>query len=237
MNIPKPIARVLAIATLVVAVISLPIIIIQVQRQQDIRQRATGKQWLSNQSADTTCPPPGGNVRIQVSFTNTESDPSQGMKVFVTDQQTGETLDLGTVASGQTKQGNIDTGRTTLAAGTVTFKLTWADGSPGEDSRTANYNEVTNCEAPTPSPSHTPTPKPSNTPTPTPTPTLTPTPTNTPTPIPTPTSTPKPTPTPSPTPTKVPSPTPTTKLTPTVTPCPTLGPVKNVKVTCPYCPK
>ncbi len=193
----------------VVAVIGTALIVLQIQNQQDVRSRATEPSvtWSTSQSAVTSCPTTGSGAVITVSFSNIESNQSStAMTVSVKDQQSGESVNLGNVAGGQTKTGKIETGRETLAAGTVTFTLTWTDGHSGTDSRSATYKAVSNCQ-----------------PTPTPTPSTAPTPSKTPTP----TVTPKPSTTP----------TPTTKVSPTPTICPTLGPVENVHIECPNCPK
>lgn len=190
------------------ALVGIPVAVIQLQQQQELRQRAEEIEvtWETNQSASTSCPTSGGGAVINVTFSNTEPNrASLSMDVVVTDQQSGKSTNLGSVAGGQTKTGQIQTGRTTLNAGSVRFNLTWTDGRSGVDSRTASYKAVSNCQPPTPSPT------PSKTPTPSPTgvtPTVTLTPTTT--------------------PTKTPTPTPTI--------CPTLGPVQNVRIECPNCP-
>lgn len=186
MKLPASLSNTLIVATfLLVAVIGTVLIVLQIQNQQDVRSRATEPTvtWSTSQSAVTTCPAQGSGAEITVSFSNIEPNRSStAMTVKVKDQQTGESVDLGSVAGGQTKTGKIETGRQTLNAGTVTFSLTWTDGHSGTDSRTANYKAVSNCQP-------TPTPKPN-----TPTPTKTPTPTVTPKPT-IPGTTPSPTPT------------------------------------------
>lgn len=167
------------------ALVGIPVAVIQLQQQQELRQRAeepeVGVTWETNQSASTSCPTDGGGAVINVSFTNREPNrASLAMDVLVTDQQSGKSTNLGSIAGGQTKTGQIKTGRTTLNAGSVRFNLTWSDGRPGVDSRTASYKAVTNCQPPTATPTKTPTPTevtPTLTKTPTPTPTKTPTPT------------------------------------------------------------
>lgn len=168
--------------------------------------------WTTNQSASAECVSSQG--AIKVSFTNTESSNSKAMNVIAQDNQTNKSLNLGTVNAHETKTGEILTGSSSLNTGTVTFHLSWANGTNGTDVRTASYNSVS-CHVPTPTPTNRPTPTPTNRPTPTPTPRPTVTPTATPTP------TPKPTVTPTITPTA----TPTTQ--PTVTPTPTAGQTAN----------
>lgn len=158
--------------------------------------------WSTGQSATAICNNAGQGV-INVSFTNQETSASMGMNVTVKDNQTGDSTNLGTIASQQTKNGSINTGKNTLNNGTVTFFLTWASGNSGTDQRTANYSGVT-CQSAIPTPTKAPTP--------TPTKEITPTPTNAPTPTPTKEVTPTPTSQPSITPTVTPAvPTPTTQ--------------------------
>jgi hypothetical protein len=166
----------------VLAIVVIPLTIIQVQSQQDVRQRAEGVLWATDQSASTACAVDGSGVEITVSFNNIEPhQSSMAMKVIAKDQQTGKSVDMGTITGGQNKTSVIATGKITLNAGTVTFSLAWADGHSGTDSRTANYKAVTKCITPTatPSPSPTPTVGPSASPTPVPsgqpTPTVCPT--------------------------------------------------------------
>lgn len=204
MKLPDQIStsKVLLVASFLVALVVIPVGVIQLQQQQELRQRAEGEisvQWLTSQSASTSCPTGGSGAVISVSFTNTEpNQPSMAMNVTALDEQTNKSVNLGSIAGGQTKTGQIQTGKTALNAGTVKFSLSWTDGHSGTDSRTADYKAVGNCQPPTPTPSPTPAgPTPTGTRTPTPTPTKTPTPTI----------------------------------------CPTLGPVQNVHIDCPNCPK
>ena len=165
-----------------VALIGIPLAVIQVQQQQTIRQEASGitVSWATSQSASTSCPTGGTGAVINVSFTNTEPDRSSlSMDVIATDQQTNKSVNLGSIRGGQSKTGVIQTEKATLNAGSVKFALKWTDGHSGVDSRTASYKAVSNCNPPTATPTVT------KTPTPTKTPTLTPTGTRTPTPTPT----------------------------------------------------
>jgi len=210
MKLPEQIStsKVLIVASFLVALVVIPLGVIQLQQQQEIRQRAEeiSVQWLTSQSASTTCPAAGSGAVINVSFTNTEpNQASLAMNVTALDQQTNKSVNLGSISGGQTKTGQIQTGQPTLNAGTVKFNLSWTDGHAGTDSRTATYQAVANCQPPT----------------------ATPTVTKTPTPTPTPTG---------PTPTGPQTPTPTKTPTPTPTICPTLGPVQNVRIDCPNCP-
>lgn len=197
--------KVSTLMVLAILLVGLPLIIAQTNVQQII----TGRAWLTATSAFAQCTPLG-IAEINMSFTNKES--SRAMLVVAKDSQTGLSVDMGKILAGQKKTATIDTKRTSLNRGSISFKMGWADGSGSTDTTTASYPSVSTC----PRPSNTPTPRPTNTPTPRPT--------NTPTPRPTITPTPKPTKTPTPTP-----------RIPTMTVCPTPGTVKNIQIKCPNC--
>lgn len=182
--------------------------------------------WQTSQSASADCDR-SGFADINVSFTNEEN--SRSMDVVAKDNQSGISVDLGTVNAHQTKTGEIVTGHSSVNNGTVTFTLTWTNDKSQHDTRTTNYNSVV-CHGPTPT--TTPPPTPTATPTPTSRPTPTPTPTSAPTPTPTPTNAPSPTLTPTPTSAPTPTPTPETN-TPTPTPQPTSTPVPTTEIPSP----
>lgn len=171
--------RFIIITIAVLALIILPITLVEVQNFQNARQNAESIMWLTNQSASSACATDGTGAIISATFTNTElPSSSTEMNVTVKDNQTGKTADLGSIQGGDTRTGTIQTGKSSLQAGTVTFNLSWTNGQSGTDTRTANYYAVSQCIAPTPTPTitTTPTPVPSGQPTPTPTicPTLAP---------------------------------------------------------------
>jgi len=160
------------IAVAVLALVIIPLTIIQVQNQQNIQQHA----WLTTQSASASCPVGAAGVEITVTFTNTEPlDPTLSMDVTALDQQSGKSVDMGSIKGGETKTNKIQTGKATLANGNVVFSLKWTDGHAGTDTRSAIYNAVSNCVPPTPTPTMT--PKPTATPTPLPSGVPSPTPT------------------------------------------------------------
>lgn len=166
---PKFIAITLAIIALIIT----PLTLIQLQNRQNIKQNAETIYWTTNQSASTSCATDGGGAVISVTFTNTEQrSSSTDMNVIAKDQQTGKSVNMGSIQGGDTKTDAIDTGRTSLNASSVTFKLSWTDGHSGTDSRTADYGEVNNC---TPIPTSTPQPPTPTTPPGSPTPTICPT--------------------------------------------------------------
>lgn len=207
-------------------IVGIPLTIIQLQQQQNVRSDA----WAFTASAVSSCPADKSQAIITATFRNTEPvRTSTVMNVKVTDVQTGKIIYLNNIAGGQTKSGQILTGRSSLTASTVSFRMTWADNHNADvHTYSANYNAISNCSAPSPTPTRaqSPTPRPSSSPTPRPS--SAPTPSKTPTPTSKPSSTPTPSKSPTPTPTKNPSVTPTA--------CPTLGPVQNVRIECPDCP-
>ena len=162
----------------VLAIVVIPLTIMQVQSQQDIRQHADTALWYTTQAATTSCATDGSGVQIAATFANTESNQaSLAMEVVAKDTQTGKSVDMGTIKGGSTKTVIIATGKTSLNAGTVNFALSWADGHQGTDSRTANYQAVSKCVQPTATPSPTPTLAPSPSVSPTTVPSGQPTPT------------------------------------------------------------
>lgn len=166
----------IAITLAVIALIVIPITLIEVQSQQNNQQNAETILWETTQSASTQCAADGSGAVISVSFTNSESrSSSTAMTVVAKDQQTGKSVNMGSIQGGDTKTEAIETGQTTLNAGSVTFSLSWTNGQSGTDSRTASYKAVNSC---TPTPTATPKPKPTPTPTTppgSPTPTICPT--------------------------------------------------------------
>lgn len=98
--------------------------------------------WETDEDATSLCV--NNEAAIDVSFTNQES--SRGINVLATDLQSGRSVDLGTVAPGDTATGRILTGMQVMAAGQVRFDLTWASGH-GSDVRFADY-ETRDCTPP-----------------------------------------------------------------------------------------
>lgn len=167
----------ISITLAVIALIVIPLTLIELQSQQSFKQNAETILWYTSQSASTACATDGSGAIIAATFTNTESrSSSTDMNVTVKDQQTGKSVNMGSIRGGDTKTENINTGKTTLNAGSVTFSLSWTDGHSGTDSRTASYKAVSYCvSTPTPTPYPSPTPTvPPGQPTPTICPTLSP---------------------------------------------------------------
>jgi len=168
---PKFISLTLALIALVI----IPLTLIELQSQQSLKQNAETILWTTNQSASATCDE--GEVFITVTFTNTEArSSSTAMNVVAKDQQTGKSVNMGSIVGGATVTKSIDTVKQSINAGSVTFSLSWTDGHSGTDSGTATYKAVSSC-TPTPTAPVTPSPTPTvppGQPTPTICPTLSP---------------------------------------------------------------
>lgn len=209
------------IGSVVLFVLSLVIFYITYsQRQNLLAPRA----WSTSANASTKCDDSGTGI-IEVSFTNTEKEDSDlGMKVTVVDDQTGKSIDLGTVNPGQTVTGKINTGKQSLSEGTVRFKLSWTDNHSGTDTKSATYNAI-QCIAPSPTVS------PTETVTPIPSVTISVVPTDSPTPTVSITTQPSPSVSPSISPSI--SPTTTITTSPTLSPSisPTISPTTNPSAT------
>lgn len=128
--------------------------------------------WEAARSAEALCVLNTSNnvnyVNIQVSFTNHDV---KAINVKAKDNWTTQEVDLGTVNVEETKIGLIKTGQKDITNSSITFFLTWADGSAGSETFTSNYSAI-NCPQPTPTPA--PTSAPTVTPVPSPTPTSAP---------------------------------------------------------------
>lgn len=82
----------------------------------------------------------------------TNNEQSKDIDVTATDIQTGQSVEIGTVKKGETKTAILDTQEKTLADGSVNFYYTWSDGSPGQDALKADYEGVSECPEPSPTP-------------------------------------------------------------------------------------
>lgn len=165
----------ITITIAIIALIVIPLTLIEVQSQQSLKQNAESIMWLTTQSASASCATDGTGANISATFINTEPRKSStDMTVIVHDQQTGMSKNMGSIQGGDSKTVSINTGKVSLNAGSVTFALSWTDGHSGTDSRTASYKSVSSCVQPTPTPTKKPTPTPT-TPPGLPTPTICPT--------------------------------------------------------------
>lgn len=204
----------IAIAIALIAIVAIPLTIIQIQHQQTIKQEASENAISSSQSASVACTPSGFDTIVKfkntaVAYASTSSGSSTAIayNVIAKDEQSGISTALGIVNAGQTATAVIHTQRSTFQSGKVTFAIAKVSGS-GSATATAvagytvssgngyGYNSGTGTCIPQVTP--TPTPKVYG---------------------------------------ATPTPPPYHQPTPTPTICPTLGPVKNVHIDCPNCTK
>gem|GEM_PF-1105006 len=147
----------LGIVLLLYAFVITPLLVFNLQKQQDPRGRAAetdelasaGVTWATQQSAQGLCSETG-EAQVGVSFINTEDNRS--MNVTALDQNSGKSVNVGTVGPNETKTGTIAMGKTSITGGTVKFSLAWTDAPNQTDSRTANYNAITCTPPVTPTP-------------------------------------------------------------------------------------
>lgn len=124
--------------------------------------------WQTSQSADSYCK--DAHAYINASFSNTEQKQDKySMDVYVKDIQTGKTTSTVTISPGKSHTWNINSGEDELSNGKVEFYLTWSEGHPGIDKRSANYASTGKC-SPEPKPTSEPNPKPQPNPEPEPSP-------------------------------------------------------------------
>ncbi len=108
------------------------------QRQTYLAPRAMSSTSAAVAKCDTL-----GNAVIDLTFTNTQNGGSdQDLNVTVIDDQTGKSVNLGTVPAGQSVTGKIETGVKSLTAGTVRFQLAWTDGRAGIENIPQTYSAV-----------------------------------------------------------------------------------------------
>lgn len=139
------------------ALIVLPLIVSNLQKQQDLRGRSqeiqpSATQELSGQiifqSSQSQCTA-AGKAEVGVSYTN--ADTTRSILVTATDQVSGQSVDLGTIAPEETKTGVIALPSNAVASGTVTFSVKYADSQDAPEQRTASYEANTCQPAPDPS--------------------------------------------------------------------------------------
>ena len=121
-----------------IVLVGIPLSLYVITHQQIFQQFA----FSTQQSAVAQCSSTAGSAVIQVSFANTES--SQDINVTANDLQTGQFTNLGTVKHQETKSANIVTGKSSLANGSVIFKLTATNGS-SSDQVAATYKAISGC--------------------------------------------------------------------------------------------
>lgn len=141
----------LTIVGVAYAMIVLPLIVNNIQKQQDLRSRSqvvqpSTTQELSGQviiqSSQSLCTA-AGNTEIGVSYTNI--DTKRAIDVSATDERTGSTISLGTIAPEETKTGVIPTSTSSVAAGAVKFTVAYTDSPDQKEQRSAQY-EVKSCQ-------------------------------------------------------------------------------------------
>ncbi len=123
-----------------IVLVGIPLSLYVIRNPQILQQFA----WSTQQSAAAECSATEGSAVIKVTFANTEAD--KDINVTANDLQTGQFVNLGTVKAQEVKSANIVSGKSSLANGSVVFKLTWADGSSGIDQVAATYNAVSGCQ-------------------------------------------------------------------------------------------
>ncbi|MEK7595267.1 MAG: hypothetical protein AAB443_01570 [Patescibacteria group bacterium] len=101
--------------------------------------------WKASGSAKSSCVLE--KAVIKVSFSNTELNGEQNvMNVIAKDLASTKTVALGSIAPGQTKNGEIKLDTSSTSANSVLFELSWINGREGKDKRFANYSSV-DCKA------------------------------------------------------------------------------------------
>lgn len=141
----------LTIVGIAYAMIVLPLIISNVQKQQELRGRAqfvqpSATQELSGQvtlQASQSLCTVNGNAEIGVAYTNI--DTQRSIEVTATDQNTGRTVSLGTIAPEETNSAVVPVDQNTVSAGTITFTVNFTDTPNQKDTRTTTYGTLT-CE-------------------------------------------------------------------------------------------
>jgi hypothetical protein len=118
------------------------ITITQIQKQQELRTRASTANWATSQSATAVCS--SGTVLINVNFKNEE--PTKSMLVKVNDNQSSQTTNLGIVGPSATISGVIDTKLPSIDEGTVIFNLAWADNPNEKDTSESSYAAIAACQ-------------------------------------------------------------------------------------------
>lgn len=140
----------LGIVILLYAFVITPLLVINLQKQQDTRSKASDADEITalveSQSALAMCTV-AGKVELGVSFTN--GDDSRSMTVTAVDQASGKSVNLGTVAPKEAKTGTIELDAASVGAGTVTFTTAWTDTPSVTEQKTATYNAIS-CQPFTP---------------------------------------------------------------------------------------
>ena len=145
MNTIRITSRQAAVAfLLVILLVGAGIAFFQIQKQQELRGRASTYHWLTTQSAVTSCSSQG-TALINVTFKNLES--TRSINVTAKDNASSQSADLGTIMPGKSGSGIINTNLTGLKGGTVVFSMTWTDNQGQNDTVNATYPPIDYCPA------------------------------------------------------------------------------------------
>lgn len=115
----------------------------QVQKQQELRGKAEDLNWITNQTAESSCSS-SGTVVIKVNIQNKETN--KNLDITATDLQSNISIDLGTITPGSSASGEIDTKLTKVNLGTVRFELVWSNDHNKKSIREAAYSAVDSCQ-------------------------------------------------------------------------------------------
>jgi len=110
--------------------------------------------WNVSQTAESVCIPEN-QVGIQGSFRN---DDNRSMDVVATDEQTGKSVNLGSVAPNETDEFLIETGLSVVTEGKVRFDLTWTQEDDDDEDGDTTPTEPPPAETEDPTDEASPTP-------------------------------------------------------------------------------
>lgn len=126
------------------ALIVLPLIVNNLQKQQELRGKAQVATpavselsgTIVNQNNQSMCTA-DGNVELGLSYTN--ADKTRSMTVTATDSVTGKSVNFGTIAPEETKTATIAIGKNTVASGTVTYTAAYTENPAATEQKSASY--------------------------------------------------------------------------------------------------
>lgn len=139
----------LTIVGIAYALIVLPLILNNVQKQQELRGRSqvvnqSTTQELSGpvvvQSSQSQCKASG---TAEIGFSYTNSDAKRAIDVTAKDETTGTTVSLGTIAPEETKTGVIPVTQNNVTAGTITYTASYTDAPNQKKTTTSSYQART----------------------------------------------------------------------------------------------
>src|SRR5258706_16049056 len=105
----------LTISVALIALIAIPLTILQIQSQQNLKQEASGSTSFStSQTATLSCGTQGFDINVSIKNTQSSysSSSSSIFSAVAKDIQSGESVSLGVVQPGSTVTGIIHTGKT-----------------------------------------------------------------------------------------------------------------------------